>query len=190
MIRQAISCDICGAEKRQTNHWFVAYAHGGELRVTGWTANAPPARRGRNTCAARPACTSWWMNSSPGTWPAGRKPPLPTPQTRRQAVATDTSLTSSAAHPGTISFLARHRQSARAFAVATVIPAAVIAIAPSRAARRPAPSRGRAGCGRYAELRLPPLARRSLGARAGTRTAYRLSESPQKLLTPDQAVQS
>src|SRR5579859_667108 len=39
MIRQAISCDICGAEKRQTNHWFVAYAHGGELRVTGWTAN-------------------------------------------------------------------------------------------------------------------------------------------------------
>ncbi len=39
MIRQAISCDICGAEKRQTNHWFVAYTHGGELRVTGWTAN-------------------------------------------------------------------------------------------------------------------------------------------------------
>src|ERR1700747_1949665 len=38
MIRQAISCDICGAEKRQTNHWFVAYAHAGELRVTGWSA--------------------------------------------------------------------------------------------------------------------------------------------------------
>ena len=39
MIRQAISCDICGAEKRQTNHWFVAYSHGGELRVTGWNAS-------------------------------------------------------------------------------------------------------------------------------------------------------
>jgi len=39
MIRQAISCDICGAEKRQTNHWFVAYTAGGELRVTGWNAN-------------------------------------------------------------------------------------------------------------------------------------------------------
>ena len=36
MIRQAISCDICGTEKRQTNHWFVAYEQGGELRVSGW----------------------------------------------------------------------------------------------------------------------------------------------------------
>ena len=38
MIRQAISCDICGTEKRQTNHWFVAYEQGGELRVSGWTS--------------------------------------------------------------------------------------------------------------------------------------------------------
>ena len=38
MIRQAISCDICGAEKRQTNHWFVAYEQDGELRVSGWTS--------------------------------------------------------------------------------------------------------------------------------------------------------
>jgi len=38
MIRQAISCDICAAEKRQTNHWFVAYEQGGELRVGGWTS--------------------------------------------------------------------------------------------------------------------------------------------------------
>ena len=38
MIRQAISCDICGAEKRQTNHWFVAYEQSGELRVSGWTS--------------------------------------------------------------------------------------------------------------------------------------------------------
>ena len=38
MIRQAISCDICGAEKRQTNHWFVAYDQNGELRVSGWSA--------------------------------------------------------------------------------------------------------------------------------------------------------
>ncbi len=36
MIRQAISCDICGTEKRQTNHWFVACDLGGELRVSGW----------------------------------------------------------------------------------------------------------------------------------------------------------
>ena len=38
MIRQAISCDICAAEKRQTNHWFVAYEQGGELRISGWTS--------------------------------------------------------------------------------------------------------------------------------------------------------
>jgi len=38
MIRQAISCDICSAEKRQTNHWFVAYEQAGELRVSGWTS--------------------------------------------------------------------------------------------------------------------------------------------------------
>jgi hypothetical protein len=38
VIRQAISCDICGMEKKQTNHWFVAYEQGGELRVSGWNS--------------------------------------------------------------------------------------------------------------------------------------------------------
>ena len=38
MIRQAISCDICATEKKQTNHWFVAYEYGGELRVSGWNS--------------------------------------------------------------------------------------------------------------------------------------------------------
>jgi len=38
VIRQAISCDICATEKRQTNHWFVAYEQAGELRVSGWTS--------------------------------------------------------------------------------------------------------------------------------------------------------
>jgi len=38
MIRQAISCDVCGTEKKQTNHWFVAYEQGGELRVSGWSS--------------------------------------------------------------------------------------------------------------------------------------------------------
>jgi len=36
VIRQAISCDICGSEKKQTNHWFVAYDQSGELRISGW----------------------------------------------------------------------------------------------------------------------------------------------------------
>lgn len=38
MIRQAISCDVCGSEKRQTNHWFVAFEQGGELRIGGWSS--------------------------------------------------------------------------------------------------------------------------------------------------------
>ena len=38
MIRQAISCDICGTEKKQTNHWFVALEQSGELRLSGWSA--------------------------------------------------------------------------------------------------------------------------------------------------------
>ena len=38
MIRKAISCDICATEKRQTNHWFVAYEQAGELRISGWNS--------------------------------------------------------------------------------------------------------------------------------------------------------
>jgi hypothetical protein len=38
VIRQAISCDICGNEKKHTNHWFVVYEQGGELRVSGWSS--------------------------------------------------------------------------------------------------------------------------------------------------------
>jgi hypothetical protein len=38
VIRQAISCDICASEKKQTNHWFVAHDQNGELRVTGWNS--------------------------------------------------------------------------------------------------------------------------------------------------------
>lgn len=37
MIRQIVSCDICGEEKERTNHWFVAYDQGGEFRVSGLT---------------------------------------------------------------------------------------------------------------------------------------------------------
>jgi hypothetical protein len=38
VIRQAISCDICATEKKQTNHWFVAYEFGNELRMSGWNS--------------------------------------------------------------------------------------------------------------------------------------------------------
>jgi hypothetical protein len=50
VIRQAISCDICGTEMQGTNHWFVAYDHGGELRISGWTS------RNRLRAGARHLC--------------------------------------------------------------------------------------------------------------------------------------
>jgi hypothetical protein len=50
VIRQAISCDICGTEKRQTNHWFVAYEQGGELRVSGWTSRRRSRAGSKHLC--------------------------------------------------------------------------------------------------------------------------------------------
>lgn len=38
MIHKVIRCDICATQKRQTNHWFVAYEESGELRVSGWNS--------------------------------------------------------------------------------------------------------------------------------------------------------
>ena len=38
VIRQVITCNICGSQKRQTNHWFVAYQETGELRISGWNS--------------------------------------------------------------------------------------------------------------------------------------------------------
>jgi len=38
VIRQAISCDICGTEMLNVNHWFVAREQGTELRISAWSA--------------------------------------------------------------------------------------------------------------------------------------------------------
>lgn len=38
MIRQAISCDMCGVQKREANHWFIAFEEKGELRIAGWAS--------------------------------------------------------------------------------------------------------------------------------------------------------
>jgi len=36
VIQQVITCDICGSQKRQANHWFIAREESGELRISGW----------------------------------------------------------------------------------------------------------------------------------------------------------
>jgi hypothetical protein len=38
VIQQVIACDICGAQKREANHWFVACEESGELRISGWNS--------------------------------------------------------------------------------------------------------------------------------------------------------
>ncbi len=38
MIRRVITCDICGSQKQQANHWFVACEKSGELRISGWNS--------------------------------------------------------------------------------------------------------------------------------------------------------
>jgi hypothetical protein len=40
LIRQAISCDICGTEMQHPTHWFVAYDQGAELRLSGWNSRS------------------------------------------------------------------------------------------------------------------------------------------------------
>ena len=50
MIRQAISCDICGRDKQQTNHWFVVYEHGAELRISGWNSQARTSAKAKHLC--------------------------------------------------------------------------------------------------------------------------------------------
>lgn len=50
MIRQAISCDICGTEMLNANHWFVAYDHGPELRISAWSAHNRVKASARHLC--------------------------------------------------------------------------------------------------------------------------------------------
>src|ERR1700761_7340756 len=50
VIRQAISCDICGRDKQQTNHWFVAYEHGSELRISGWSSQVRMSAKAKHLC--------------------------------------------------------------------------------------------------------------------------------------------
>jgi hypothetical protein len=38
MIQQVIRCDICGSQKRQSNHWFVVCELSGGLHIGPWTS--------------------------------------------------------------------------------------------------------------------------------------------------------
>jgi hypothetical protein len=141
MIRQAISCDICGAEKKQTNHWFVAYAHGGELRVSGWTASGRLRAGAKHLCGQ--TCVHKLVDDFIAAQASSRVQAAPDPAEQTQPAAViDASLTSNSAYVDRAALSTAIPASApavRELPVRTLqmVPAAVIAIAPPRAADEP-----------------------------------------------------
>jgi len=131
MIRQAISCDICGAEKRQTNHWFVAYAHGGELRVTGWTANKRMRAGSKHLCGQ--TCLHKLVDEFIAGNMSSRVPPAPEAILKDEPITTDASLTSKAAYACQPAVTEAPSIGGGPLRPLQMLPAAVIAIAPSRA---------------------------------------------------------
>jgi hypothetical protein len=101
VIRQAISCDICGTEKKQTNHWFVAYDHGGELRVGGWKSRNRMRPGAKHLCGQ--TCLHKLVDEFMARDLAERVQPgvVEESEVEVQVVATDASLTSNAAYVAT-----------------------------------------------------------------------------------------
>jgi hypothetical protein len=130
MIRQAISCDICGAEKKQTNHWFVAYTHAGELRVSGWGV------QGKIRAASKHLCGQTCLHKLVDEFIAGGATSKVHALTveagdEEPVMAADTSLTCSGANLKPVS--------SPMGLPAAAVPAAVIAIAPTRALQESRP---------------------------------------------------
>jgi hypothetical protein len=97
VIRQAISCDICGAEKRQTNHWFVAYEHGAELRLSGWSSRHRSRPETKHLCGQ--TCMHKLVVDFMARAVAVRPQPAEAEAPAASSAAIDSSLTSKAAHP-------------------------------------------------------------------------------------------
>ena len=97
MIRQAISCDICGTEKKQTNHWYVAYDQAGELRVSGLNPRNRLRPGAKHLCGQ--TCLHKLMDDFITKASAVRpQPAAEAAQAQVPLAPTDASLTSNAAH--------------------------------------------------------------------------------------------
>ena len=53
VIRQTFSCDICGADKKESNHWFVALERDGEIRLGTWAALGRRRRGALHLCGQK-----------------------------------------------------------------------------------------------------------------------------------------
>jgi hypothetical protein len=100
MIRQAILCDICGAEKKQANNWLVAYIQEGELRVSGWSPQKllhPGAKHLCGQICLHKLVDEFVAQALAKRLPAVARPPVELREKKVRA-DTDASLTSDAAY--------------------------------------------------------------------------------------------
>jgi hypothetical protein len=100
VIRQAISCDICGdicgTDKKQINHWFVVSDHGAELRVSGWNSSNRLAPKSMHLCGQ--TCLHKLLDDFMAKILSGRVQMATQNEAEEQVLGTDTSLTSNAAY--------------------------------------------------------------------------------------------
>jgi hypothetical protein len=191
VIRQAISCDICGSEKKQTNHWFVAYDQGGELRVSGWDS------RNRLRPGSKHLCGQTCLHKLVDDFMAKALAVRPQASVEEAEVEerkpstyarnTDTSLTSDAAHEDFESSARVIESSARVIeSSARVIPTPAPAVSPRPLLHMPVelvpqPARPRAE-ELAASLDEPPrFATRNRRAEAWERERERTVHPPQEI---------
>lgn len=88
VIRQAISCDICGTDMQQTTHWFLAYDQGAELRVSGWKTHTRLRSGAKHLCGQ--TCLHKLVDEFMARTLAARVPPtaMETSSTASNATAT------------------------------------------------------------------------------------------------------
>lgn len=90
MIRQAINCDMCGAEKQETtSHWFVAYEQGGELKLRGWESPKHSRKDVKHLCGQKCAqrLTANFTASVMSAGNASESARIALPETVEQVVA-------------------------------------------------------------------------------------------------------
>jgi hypothetical protein len=72
MIRQAINCDMCGAERLEsTSYWFVADEVKGEIRLRGWESPQKSRRSARHLCGQK--CVQRMMDNFTASILAGQQ---------------------------------------------------------------------------------------------------------------------
>jgi len=101
VIRQAISCDICGADMQQSHQWFIAYHHGDELRVSRLSTRVRSRSGVKHLCGQ--TCLHKLVDEFLARTLAGRAPasvPQDIPREKNARVPrTGAGLPSPAAHP-------------------------------------------------------------------------------------------